>query len=152
MQHAVKPYSLTDHIHEREAGHHLSSLLPSGAPIGEKLEVAFMPHVAPWFQGIISTVSMPLAKTMRASEVRDLFNEAYEKEKLVKVVPEIPQVHEIAKKHGVRIGGFQVHSSGKRVVAVGVLDNLLKGAATQCLQNLNIALGLGEYDGIDTDF
>jgi len=123
LHHAVKPYALTDHIHEREAGFHLSSLLPQGAPVGSQLDVAFMPHVAPWFQGIISTVSIPLSQTMRASEVRELFQEAYDKESLVKVVPEIPQIHDIAGKHGVRLGGFQVHSSGKRVVAVvgGVL-------------------------------
>ena len=84
-----------------------------------------MPHVAPWFQGIISTVSVPLSQTMRASEVKALFQEKYDNEKLVKVVPEIPQVHDISGKHGVRLGGFQVHSSGKRVVAVASLDPVL---------------------------
>lgn len=145
----VRPYALTDHIHEREASHHLSSLAPS------PVSVAFTPVVAPWFQGIISTVSAPLKQEMRASDVRALFEERYKGEQLIKLVPGVPEVYEISGKHGVKIGGFQVHSSGKRVVAVvrpprhlltsnarshrsrclqGVLDNLLKGAATQCLQ------------------
>ncbi|GAA5832028.1 hypothetical protein JCM11251_002793 [Rhodosporidiobolus azoricus] len=153
----VKPYSLTDHIHEREAGYQLAKLIDQaasseGALSKEDFKVAFMPHVAPWFQGIISTVSVPLSKEMRASEIRALFEEKYADEKLVKVQSEVPEIYQIAGKHGVRIGGFQVHSSGKRVVLVGVIDNLLKGAATQCLQNLNLALGQGEFDGIDLDF
>ncbi|GAA5886433.1 hypothetical protein JCM6882_001637 [Rhodosporidiobolus microsporus] len=154
----IKPYSLTDHIHEREAGYQLAKLIDqqassaNGALSQEDFKVAFMPHVAPWFQGIISTVSVPLTKEMRASEIRALFEEKYAGESLVKVQSEVPEIYQIAGKHGVRIGGFQVHSSGKRVVLVGVIDNLLKGAATQCLQNLNLALGQGEFDGISLDF
>ncbi|GJN93070.1 hypothetical protein Rhopal_006115-T1 [Rhodotorula paludigena] len=153
---AIKPYSLTDHIHEREAGYQLAKLLPADAPLAQDpsdpFKLAFVPHVAPWFQGIISTVSVPLAKEMRASDIKQLFEERYADEKLVVVQSDVPEVYQIQGKHGVRIGGIQVHSSGKRVVLVGVIDNLLKGAATQCLQNLNLALGCGEYDGIPTDF
>lgn len=115
----MRPYSLTDHIHEREAGYHLSGLLDHRATITkEDFNVAFVPNVAPWFQGIISTVSAPLNKSLRASEVAELFEQMYEKEKLVKVVKGIPEIKDISGKHGVRLGGFQVHSSGKRVVAV----------------------------------
>ncbi|GAA5899852.1 bifunctional acetylglutamate kinase/N-acetyl-gamma-glutamyl-phosphate reductase [Sporobolomyces salmoneus] len=149
----VRPYSLTDHIHEREASYQLSKLLDSSAQLGkDEFSVAFMPNVAPWFQGIISTVSIPLKQEMRASEIKQLFEDKYGDEKLVKVQSGVPEISQISGKHGVRIGGFQVHSSGKRVVIVGVLDNLLKGAATQCLQNLNIALGQDEYAGIPLDF
>ncbi|GAA6030914.1 hypothetical protein JCM8097_008933 [Rhodosporidiobolus ruineniae] len=154
----IKPYSLTDHIHEREAGYQLAKLIDQsassvdGAITKDAFQLAFMPHVAPWFQGIISTVSVPLAKEMRASEIKALFEDKYAGESLVKVQSEVPEIYQIAGKHGVRIGGFQVHSSGRRVVLVGVIDNLLKGAATQCLQNLNLALGQGEFDGIPLDF
>jgi len=51
----------------------------------------------------------------------------------------------------VEIGGFAVHSGGKRVVVNVTIDNLLKGAATQCLQNMNLALGYAEYEGIPED-
>ena len=54
----------------------------------------------------------------------------------------------ISGKHGVEIGGFGVHSNGKRVVVCATIDNLLKGAATQCLQNMNLSLGFAEYEGI----
>lgn len=91
---------------------------------------------------------------MRAGDIRKLFEERYKDDKLVKIVAGVPEIKDIAGKNGVLIGGFQVHSSGRRVVAVvrsflfrrlakadadldwvqGALDNLLKGAATQCLQ------------------
>lgn len=121
LRDGVKPYSLTDHIHERESGYHLSKLLKSkseDALAADDFKVAFMPHVAPWFQGIIATVSVPLKQEMRASEIRALFEERYGGEQLVKIQNEVPEIYQIAGKHGVRIGGIQVHSSGKRVVLV----------------------------------
>ncbi|KAK3057122.1 Protein arg-6, mitochondrial [Extremus antarcticus] len=129
-------YSLTDHIHEREISTQLGT------------DVAFVPHVAVWFAGIHHTISLPLAQTMASRDVRQLYQDRYDKEKLIKVSGESPQVKLIAGKHGVEIGGFAVHSSGKRAVINVTIDNLLKGAATQCLQNMNLALGYGEYDGI----
>ncbi|KAF8320276.1 acetylglutamate kinase ARG6 [Clavulina sp. PMI_390] len=140
----VRPYSLTDHIHEREAARHLTTLLPQGSEI----KPAFTPTVAPWFSGIMSIMSAPLKVQMDARNVKELYEEKYGKEKLLTIQSAVPSVGEIEGYHGWRVGGFQVHSSGKRVVVVGGLDNLLKGAATQCVQNLNIALGYDEYSGI----
>lgn len=131
LQGGVRPYSLTDHIHEREASRHLSALL-GGAE--DALKVAFVPSVAPWFQGIISTVSAPLKQKLTSKDVRNLFLEFYDQDKLVEIGMQVPEVKDISLKHGIKIGGFQVHSDGKRVVVVAGLDNLLKGAATQCLQ------------------
>lgn len=128
----IRPYALTDHIHEREASRHLSELLGPGHE--DALNVAFVPTVAPWFQGIISTVSAPLNKKLTAKDVRNIFEEFYAKDELVQIGMQVPEIKDISLKHGIKIGGFQVHSSGKRVVIVSTLDNLLKGAATQCLQ------------------
>lgn len=130
------PYSLTDHIHEREISSQLST------------PVAFIPHVAVWFAGIHHTISIPLANQMASRDIRQIYQDRYDREKLVKVSGESPLVKNISGQHGVEIGGFAVHSSGKRVVINVTIDNLLKGAATQCLQNMNLALGYGEYEGI----
>ncbi|KAG8713323.1 hypothetical protein FRC09_018842 [Ceratobasidium sp. 395] len=141
----MRPYALTDHIHEREAGHHLSSLASSPVSVG------FVPSVAPWFSGILSIASVPLKDTLRASDVRKLYEERYGGERLIRVKDVSAGVVELADvqdKHGWTVGGLQVHSGGKRVVVTGGLDNLLKGAATQCVQNLNLALGYNEFDGI----
>ncbi|KAI0130235.1 Aspartate/glutamate/uridylate kinase, partial [Xylariales sp. AK1849] len=130
------PYSLTDHIHEREISNQLG------------VQVGFVPHVAQWWQGIHHTINVPLNKTMTSRDIRQLYQDRYAGEKLVKVVGEAPLVKAISGQHGVEIGGFAVHSSGKRVVICATIDNLLKGAATQCLQNMNLARGYAEFEGI----
>lgn len=111
----IRPYSLTDHIHEREASRHLSSLIPSST---NPFSLAFIPNVAPWFSGIVSVLTAPLDKSMRASEIIELYEEKYGKEPLIQVQKTVPDVTEVMGKHGWRVGGVQVHSSGKRVVVV----------------------------------
>ena len=71
---------------------------------------------------------------MTSREIRNLYQDRYAGEKLVEIVGEAPLVKNIAGRHGVEVGGFAVHSSGKRAVVCSTIDNLLKGAATQCLR------------------
>src|SRR5690606_6347899 len=125
----LMPYALTDHMHEREVSRHL------GVP------VEFMPHVAPHFRGITMTVNLWLDQAMKADAIRELYRERYAGEPLVRVLDDAPWVSNIAGKHGAELGGFTVAPGGKRVVVVATLDNLLKGAATQAMQNLNNAFG-----------
>jgi N-acetyl-gamma-glutamyl-phosphate reductase len=132
----LMPYSLTGHMHEKEASRHLN------------VPVEFMPHVAPHFRGLTVTTNLYLARQMKREEIVQRFNAAYEGEKLVHVVDEAPWVSQIANKHHVDIGGFAVSNDGKRVVVVATLDNLLKGAATQAMQNINRAIGVDEYTAI----
>lgn len=130
------PYALTGHLHEREASQHL------GVP------VEFMPHVAPHFRGLTVTTNMYLARPMKREEIVARFHHAYVDELLVRVVDEAPWVSRIAHRQHAEIGGFAMSADGKRVVVVATLDNLLKGAATQAMQNINRALGLPETTAI----
>ncbi len=130
------PYSLVDHTHEREVTRHLG------------LPVEFMPHVAPHFRGITMTVNLWLREPVSAAQVKAVYRQRYANEPLIRVVDEAPWVSRIANRNGVEIGAFAVAPGGKRVVVVATLDNLLKGAATQALQNLNLALGFEELAGI----
>ncbi|MFK2903657.1 N-acetyl-gamma-glutamyl-phosphate reductase [Dyella ginsengisoli] len=132
----LMPYSLTGHTHEKEASRHL------GVP------VEFMPHVAPHFRGLTVTTNLYLARKMSREEVMQRFHHAYDAEPLVHVVDEAPWVSAVAGQHHVDIGGFAVSADGKRVVVVATLDNLLKGAATQALQNINRAIGVDEFTAI----
>jgi N-acetyl-gamma-glutamyl-phosphate reductase/acetylglutamate kinase len=132
----IRPYALTDHIHERESSTHLRALLSTPNP---DWTLSFIPSVAPWFSGIISVLNAPLAKVMRASEVHDLYEAQYANERLISVGKKVPEIKDGEGRHGWRMGGVQVHSGGKRAVVVGVLDNLLKGAATQCMQVRTVA-------------
>jgi N-acetyl-gamma-glutamyl-phosphate reductase len=130
------PYSLVDHTHEREVTRHL------GFP------VEFMPHVAPHFRGITLTANLWLREKTTVEAIRAAYRERYAGEPLVRVVDEAPWVSRITNRHHVEIGGFAVAPGGKRVVVVATIDNLLKGAATQAMQNLNIALGFDELIGV----
>jgi N-acetyl-gamma-glutamyl-phosphate reductase/acetylglutamate kinase len=118
----IIPYSMTNHIHEKEMSSQLG------------IDIAFVPHVAVWFQGITHTINLPLNQEMTSRDVRNIYQERYAGERLLKIIGDIPFVKSISGRHGVEIGGFAVHSSGKRVVIVATIDNLLKGAATQCLR------------------
>ncbi|MBB3227173.1 N-acetyl-gamma-glutamyl-phosphate reductase [Luteibacter sp. Sphag1AF] len=132
----LMPYSLTGHMHEREASRHL------GVP------VEFMPHVAPHFRGLTVTTNLYLARPMKRDEVVARFHGAYKNEKLVTVLDDAPWVSRIANRHHVEIGAFEMSADGRRVVVVATLDNLLKGAATQAMQNVNRTLGFDEYTSI----
>jgi len=135
----LMPYALTGHLHEREVTTQL------GWP------VEFMPHVAAHFRGITLTVNAHLNTVLSRDEVMALYHLKYSSEPLLDVGDAPPWVSQIAGKHGVQIGGFTMDAEQRRVVVVAVLDNLLKGAATQALQNLNRALGLDELTAICID-
>lgn len=132
----LMPYSLVNHVHEREVTRHLGHA------------VEFMPHVAPHFRGITMTVNAHLREPTTLADLRARFASAYAAEPLVRVVDEAPWVSRIANRHGAEIGGLALSADGRRAVIVATLDNLLKGAATQALQNLNLAFGLPETAGI----
>lgn len=132
----LMPYALTNHVHEREVSLHL------GVP------VEFMPHVASHFRGITMTVNLWLRQPSTREAVMQRYRQRYAGEPLIEVVDDAPWVSRIAGRHGVQVGGFTMGPDNKRVVVVSTLDNLLKGAATQALQNLNRALGLDELTAI----
>jgi N-acetyl-gamma-glutamyl-phosphate reductase / acetylglutamate kinase len=81
-----------------------------------------------------------LSRQLTSRDVRNLYQDRYAGEFLVSVTGEAPLVRDISGKHGVAIGGFAVASSGNRVVVIATIDNLLKGAASQALQNINLSL------------
>ncbi|MEO8367086.1 MAG: N-acetyl-gamma-glutamyl-phosphate reductase [Pseudoxanthomonas sp.] len=135
----LMPYALADHLHEREVSRRL------GVP------VEFMPHVAPHFRGITMTVNLWLDQAMSVDVIRELYRKCYAGEPLIRVLDEAPWVSNIAGKHGAELGGFTVAPGGKRVVVVATLDNLLKGAATQAMQNLNNAFGFDELTSIPVE-
>lgn len=136
----LMPYSLVNHVHEREVTRHL------GHP------VEFMPHVAPHFRGITMTVNVHLNDPATLGALRARYATAYASEPLVRVVDGAPWVSRIANRHGVEIGGFALSDDGRRLVVVSTVDNLLKGAATQALQNLNLAFGLAETTGLSVEW
>ena len=131
------PYTLVDHVHEREVSHHLGRA------------VRFLPHVAPFFRGISLTVAADLRSGTTERTLLALYQEFYAGFPLIEVRAAIPEVKEVRDSHRLVLGGFAVSEEHPaRVSLVAVLDNLLKGAATQAVQNLNLAFGLDAMTGL----
>ncbi len=132
----LMPYALTGHIHEREVSRHLAH------------PVEFMPHVAAHFRGITMTVNMHFFEAQQRDALWHRYQQKFAGEKLLRLSENAPWVSAIAGQHHVEIGGLTLSADGRRAIIVSTLDNLLKGAATQALQNLNLALGLPEFAGL----
>jgi len=133
----LMPYALVDHTHEREVSRQLER------------SVHFMPHVAPFFRGITLTITMMLNEEFTADDLLARYHASYDDEPLVEVLDdEAPLVRDNACAHTCRIGGVTVHEGVRRAVVVATLDNLLKGAATQAMQNMNLMVGFDEHAGI----
>ncbi len=131
------PYALSGHMHEKEISHQLYT------------DVRFMPHVAAFFRGITLTIAFELDQATSVGELQTLFQAEYANEARIHVSGEIPQVRAVQGTPDVHIGGFTVDARNPaRGSLVVVLDNLLKGAASQAIQNLNLALELDENAGI----
>lgn len=132
------PYALVDHLHQREVSAHLG------------IAVDFMPHVAPHFRGLMVTINLRLHQAMTQDALRQHYRRYYAQDPLVCVIDDIPWVNQIAQTHGVQVGGLVTDATGCRAVLVVTLDNLLKGAATQAIQNLNRAFHMPELTAIPT--
>lgn len=130
------PYRLTGHNHEREGIRHLNRT------------IRFMPHVHPAFRGLLVTAHMPLAETTTVDLAHQRLTNAYDGEALVDVQEEIPTLKDGTMRKGVLMGGTTVSEDGLGLTVIAVEDNLLKGAAVQAVQNLNLALGVPETSGI----
>jgi N-acetyl-gamma-glutamyl-phosphate reductase len=130
------PYSLSGHVHEREATRHL------GHP------VRFMPHVHPAFRGLLVTANIPLAAPLSSAEALERLAITYADEPLIEVRDDMPTLRDGSELTGVIIGGVTSNREIAALAVVAVEDNLLKGAAVQAVQNFNLALGLPELSGI----
>ncbi|MGY8985186.1 MAG: Asd/ArgC dimerization domain-containing protein, partial [Sphingomonadales bacterium] len=137
LKNNILPYALTGHGHEAEISHHLCH------------DVSFIPHVAPHFRGISLSIQFALKSITTADDLLTLFKNYYKNEHLVKVSGAIPEIQSVANSPYVNIGGFKVDNRDPtKGVFVVTLDNLLKGAASQALQNINLMLGFSELKGI----
>lgn len=132
----LMPYALTGHMHEWEMSRHLAH------------EVRFSPHVASFFRGITLTAQLNFAAPVTLEALKSRYAEAYGGEKLIRLSDTIPEIRDGQDIPGAVIGGWSVGEGGRNATLVCALDNLLKGAAVQAVQNLALAAGLEELGGI----
>src|SRR5262249_53177885 len=138
----VRPYKVLRHQHTPE----IAQSLARGA--GKPVRLTFTPHLLPLRRGTLSPASARLAPGITAGAPAEALRAAYRDEPLVEVL-DTPEQVSIARTVGTARGAVSVSTSDSgfdpgRVVVVSSIDNLLKGAASQAVQNLNLMLGLAE--------
>ncbi|HLU39833.1 MAG TPA: N-acetyl-gamma-glutamyl-phosphate reductase, partial [Planctomycetota bacterium] len=108
--------------------------------------ITFVPHLLPVFRGILTTIYLQPAPGVGADEVRACLREAYAGERFVRVYPRgLPELSRVQRTN---FCDLAVAGAGAHVVVVSAIDNLVKGASGQALQNMNVVLGLPEDAGL----
>lgn len=115
---------------------------------GRAPSLVFVPHLAPLQRGILATIYARVSDLPTAAQLRDLLQEAYADEVFVEVCDQPPQLKDVAGTNYCRIFASVDERSG-RVLLLSAIDNLMKGAVGQALQNLNVMLGIREQEGLD---
>lgn len=138
---AFSPYKIASHRHTPEIEQTLSNLA------GRDVTVTFVPHLLPVNRGIVSTI---YAKLTTECDLHTIFSDFYKKEKFVRIMPD----GEIANLKNVKYSNYcdiSVHCDkrNQRVIIVSTIDNMVKGAAGQAIQNMNILFGLKEDTGLE---
>jgi N-acetyl-gamma-glutamyl-phosphate reductase len=153
---SVSAYGLNGHRHLPEMVQEIAKMWPQAeAPETPRPRVSFTPHLIPMTRGILSTCYAPLtpgqlpAGDSAKQAVRELYREAYEGETFVKVV-EVPPSTKQTRGNNMCLIYPTVDVRADRLVVVSVLDNLVKGAAGQAIQNMNAMMGWPETLGLDT--
>lgn len=146
---SIKPYGVASHRHTPEIEEQLSLSLSHGAS-STGITVSFTPHLVPMNRGILVTLYAKLKEGVAAEDVEQAYLKQYAHERFIRVLPRgtFPETRWVKGSNYCDIG-FTVDNRTRRVVACGALDNLVKGAAGQAVQNMNIVFGLEEQAGID---
>ena len=140
---SIKAYGVGVHRHTPEIEEQLS--LAAGKPV----TISFTPHLVPMNRGILVTAYGTLLKSVTYEDVKAVYDKYYENEYFVRVLDreEVPQTKWVEGSNFVDVN-FKIDPRTNRIVMMGAMDNLVKGAAGQAIQNMNIMFGLPENQGL----
>ena len=139
----MKAYGVASHRHTPEIEEQLSYAS------GEEVLINFTPHLVPMNRGILATEYANLKKDVSYEEVKEIYDAYYKDEKFIRVLPEgiCPETKWVEGSNYVDIN-FKIDPRTHRIIMMGALDNLVKGAAGQAVQNMNLLFGLPEDEGL----
>ena len=140
----TKAYKVATHRHTSEIEQELSNIA------GEEIILSFTPHLIPQKRGILATIYMNLKTPHTAEEVHEAYESYYKDEYFVRVkkLGSLPETKHVAGSNFVDIG-VCVDKRLNRAIIVSALDNIVKGAAGQAVQNMNLLFGLDEKTALD---
>ncbi|MGB9668671.1 MAG: N-acetyl-gamma-glutamyl-phosphate reductase, partial [Thermosulfidibacteraceae bacterium] len=136
-------YSVSGHRHNPE----MEEVLAEAT--GFKPEILFVPHLVPINRGILSTIYVDIDENYTWDDVRDIYHDFYGDEPFVKLYPKgrMPEVREVRNSNYIAIS-WEVRRDKGKLVIVSAIDNLVKGASGQAVQNMNLMLGFEETVGL----
>jgi N-acetyl-gamma-glutamyl-phosphate reductase len=139
---SVKAYSIASHRHTPEIEQQLADVA------GSKVLVSFTPHLIPMSRGILATCYGSLKKSIIQNELYEVYKSYYYKENFIRITDSLPETRFVKGSNMCDIA-IRVDERTNRVIVVSAIDNLVKGAAGQAVQNMNILFGLYEHAGLD---
>ena len=139
----MKAYGVASHRHTPEIEEQL------GYAAGRPVTLTFTPHLVPMNRGILVTAYATLTKSITEEELREVYRKYYEAEFFVRLLPEgvCPQTKWVEGSNFVDVN-VKLDPRTRRVIVMGAMDNLVKGAAGQAVQNMNLMFGLKENTGL----
>ncbi|MCI8865525.1 MAG: N-acetyl-gamma-glutamyl-phosphate reductase [Lachnospiraceae bacterium] len=139
----IKPYGVASHRHTPEIEEQLSYVA------GKPVFISFTPHLVPMNRGILVTAYGSLARPVTTEEIKDIYEHYYGGEYFVRPLKPgmVPQTRWVEGSNFADIA-FQVDERTHRLVMMGAIDNMVKGAAGQAIQNMNLMFGLPEDTGL----
>lgn len=139
----MKAYGVLTHRHTPEIEEQL------GYAGGEDIKLIFTPHLAPMNRGILVTAYANLKKSVTYDEVKAVYDKYYANETFIRVLPKgvCPETRWVEGSNYVDVN-FAIDERTNRIIAMGALDNVVKGAAGQAVQNMNLVFGLEETEGL----
>lgn len=139
----IKAYGVAGHRHTPEIEEQL------GYAAGKKVCLNFTPHLIPMNRGILITSYASLKKSVSYADVKEIYDRYYEKEKFVRVLPKdvCPETRWVEGSNYVDVN-FKIDERTNRIIMMGAMDNLVKGAAGQAIQNMNLMMGQREEEGL----
>lgn len=140
---SIKAYGVTTHKHIPEIEEQLSNFA------GEKVTISFVPHLVPMNRGILITAYGNLAKEISQEEIDTLYQKYYQKESFIRVRKsgDFPETKWVKGSNFVDVSTM-IDQRNKRIIVMGAMDNLVKGAAGQAIQNMNLMFGIKETTGL----
>lgn len=138
-----KAYNIAKHRHTAEIEQELSNIL------GKPLKIDFTTHLLPLNRGILSTIYAKLKRMIKTEEAIEILEKFYENEPFVRILPEglFPSIKDIKGTNYCEIG-VQVNQRTSRLILISAIDNLVKGASGQAVQNMNIMAQFEETEGL----
>ena len=140
----MKAYGVANHRHTPEIEEQL------GYAAGRQVTINFTPHLVPMNRGILATEYAKLKDGVTYEEVKAVYDEYYKEEKFIRVLDRggYPETKWVEGSNYVDIG-FEIDRRTGRIIMMGAIDNLVKGAAGQAVQNMNLMFGLKESEGLE---